>query len=101
MLRSNATLIAGNFAAVFLLQLLSSCGKPEESKVAVLSKLFLHREPLFFTIKQNKKIHYYQMATPLTTEVLELVLDENNNREDVDELYYLGSDDELEYNFDE
>ena len=43
------------------------------------------------------------MATPLTTEeVLELVLDENNDREDVDELYYLGSDDELEFNnFDE
>ena len=43
------------------------------------------------------------MATPLTTEeVLELVLDENNDRKDVDELYYLGSDDELEFNnFDE
>ena len=43
------------------------------------------------------------MVTPLTTEeVLELVLDENNDRKDVDELYYLGSDDELEFNnFDE
>ena len=75
MLRSNATLVAGDFAAVLLLQSLSSCGKLEGSKVAVLSKLFLQRNPLFFTIKQKK--HYYQMATPLTTEeVLELVFDE-------------------------
>ena len=41
------------------------------------------------------------MATPLTTEeVLELVLEDNDD--DVDEHYYLGSDDELEFNnFDE
>ena len=37
------------------------------------------------------------MATPLTTEeILELVLDENDDHDDVDELYYLGSDDELD-----
>ena len=41
------------------------------------------------------------MATPLTTEVLELVLGDNND-DDVDEHYSLGSDDELEFNnFDE
>ena len=38
------------------------------------------------------------MATPLTTEeVLELVLEDNND-DDVDKHYYLGSDDELEFN---
>ena len=43
------------------------------------------------------------MPTPLTTEeVLDFVLDENDNHDNVDELYYLRSDDELEFNnFDE
>ena len=58
---------------------------------------------LYFYNKTKSEKHYYQMATPLTTEeVLELVLDENDDHDDVDELYYLGSDDELEFNnFDE
>ena len=62
--------------------------------VVVLQELFWKCECIFK--KKIKKQYYISMEKHLTTEqVLELLLDEEND--DVDEHFDLGSDDDLEF----